>query len=548
MTPVRFEALYERYGDGQLTPEELAEFKDALRDPVFQQQLVDLCAYETVVYDELNLSNAEEEARAAAEQCTSGVRSAVASHASGTSSAVATHGSGIRSAAATQASGTRNVVACSSSERIRPATASRRRLRSAARKGQSYWGWSIAAAILLLVLTAFLNGPASPPRVTQRPPPVTQAVPPPEVTHQPVELAHLAGAGDLMLKRGRDRWAPREDAALQAGDRLKTGAKGHAVFVYRDRTQVELGPDTELELQARGEAKRLLLKNGELNATASRQPPDSPMTIVTAHTEATVLGTEFNMLAFDANMRLAVRTGQVRVRKTEEGSPVVVSAGHYVMAAKNGPLVAKPLPEERSLLEDFEGNDIQEWIRFTEHKTASGTVRSWATVEAGVEVGVEVPLDKTGPDRPRRVSGNLLKHIAGKAGKNALEIDFDAKPGDSAGVCSLFRAGQDWSGYDGVKFWVHGQRSMGLLSVEVMGRAPDPDQDQYERFAYEFTDDFTGWREMIIPFRLFKRRADYQPEGAPNDGFTLTEIHGMSFMGSSGCGVFAVDHIELYRK
>jgi len=274
MNPERFEALYARYSDGQLTPGELAEFKDALRDPAFQQQLVDLCAFETAVYDELNLSNAEEEARAAAAQCTSGIRNAVATNGSGIRSAVAANGSGIRSAAATHASGTRNVEACSSSRRIRPATASRRRLRSATQKGQSYWGWSIAAAILLLVLTAFLNGPPSPRRVAQRPPPVIQAVPPREVADQPVELAHLAGASDLILKRGRDRWAPREDAALQAGDRLKTGAEGRAVFVYRDRTKVELGPDTELELQARGEAKRLLLKNGELNAKAARQPPD----------------------------------------------------------------------------------------------------------------------------------------------------------------------------------------------------------------------------------------------------------------------------------
>jgi len=52
--------------------------------------------------------------------------------------------------------------------------------------------------------------------------------------------------------------------------------------------------------------------------------------------------------------------------------------------------------------------------------------------------------------------------------------------------------------------------------------------DTAERFETTFVDNTTGWRKVILPFNSFKRSAT-QPVGAPNDGLTLTTVHGYGF-------------------
>ena len=49
--------------------------------------------------------------------------------------------------------------------------------------------------------------------------------------------------------------------------------------------------------------------------------------------------------------------------------------------------------------------------------------------------------------------------------------------------------------------------------------------ETYERFEAGFVDDFTGWRQVTLPFADFVRSAQ-QPRGAPDDGLDLTQING----------------------
>lgn len=51
------------------------------------------------------------------------------------------------------------------------------------------------------------------------------------------------------------------------------------------------------------------------------------------------------------------------------------------------------------------------------------------------------------------------------------------------------------------------------------------DRDSAERFTATVKDDFSGWRQVTLPFSAFER-ARQQPDGAPNDGLTLTKIWG----------------------
>jgi hypothetical protein len=76
--------------------------------------------------------------------------------------------------------------------------------------------------------------------------------------------------------------------------------------------------------------------------------------------------------------------------------------------------------------------------------------------------------------------------------------------------------------------------------VRVYGAA-----DTAERFEYSFTDDFTGWRLINLPFADFTRSVQ-QPAGAPDDGLDLTEVWGFGFRLPAGSsGAFYLDRVKL---
>ncbi len=70
--------------------------------------------------------------------------------------------------------------------------------------------------------------------------------------------------------------------------------------------------------------------------------------------------------------------------------------------------------------------------------------------------------------------------------------------------------------------------------------------DTAERFEATFVDDVAGWRMVEVPFSAFIRSAD-QPDGAPNDGLTLTEVWGYGFglPGGTGTGSVLVDQVRV---
>jgi beta-glucanase (GH16 family) len=89
---------------------------------------------------------------------------------------------------------------------------------------------------------------------------------------------------------------------------------------------------------------------------------------------------------------------------------------------------------------------------------------------------------------------------------------------------------QDWIGTDGFAFWFHGSNSGLVYQAEILDNRSNPSADTAERFDYDFTDNFTGWRLIRISFSAFERATDFQPPGAPNDGLTLTEMWGWAII------------------
>lgn len=84
---------------------------------------------------------------------------------------------------------------------------------------------------------------------------------------------------------------------------------------------------------------------------------------------------------------------------------------------------------------------------------------------------------------------------------------------------------QDWSAYEGISFWLYGNNSGTTMFVDVLdNRNPGSIRDDAERWSIDILDDFSGWKEIKIPFDSMRRKEI--GNGAPNDGFGLTEVHG----------------------
>jgi beta-glucanase (GH16 family) len=106
---------------------------------------------------------------------------------------------------------------------------------------------------------------------------------------------------------------------------------------------------------------------------------------------------------------------------------------------------------------------------------------------------------------------------------------------------------QDWIRYEGFAFWLYGTGSGATLFVDILdNRNPGSTQDDAERWTVAFPDDTTGWRQLRFPFASFTRKDI--GNGAPNDGLTLTEVHGWAFgaLNTGGPRRYFIDQVTLF--
>ena len=119
-----------------------------------------------------------------------------------------------------------------------------------------------------------------------------------------------------------------------------------------------------------------------------------------------------------------------------------------------------------------------------------------------------------------------------------LVLQVDTNVNNSAGYAGIVHAfeneavdtwiSQDWSGFTGFSFWLYGNHTGSVLFVDILdNRNPGSTTDDAERFSIDIPDDFSGWQYFEIPFADFHRKE--VGNGAPNDGFNLTEVHGWAF-------------------
>ena len=105
----------------------------------------------------------------------------------------------------------------------------------------------------------------------------------------------------------------------------------------------------------------------------------------------------------------------------------------------------------------------------------------------------------------------------------------------------------DWSARKGVRLWWEGQDNGKKVAFELKDGGANGEAS--ELWTTSFTDDFTGWKQIELPFTDFAYRTDYQPVGGIDHVLGLTGTWGYALTLPVGApGRFAVDGVELYGR
>ncbi|MEU6283702.1 glycoside hydrolase family 3 N-terminal domain-containing protein [Streptomyces sp. NPDC047028] len=105
----------------------------------------------------------------------------------------------------------------------------------------------------------------------------------------------------------------------------------------------------------------------------------------------------------------------------------------------------------------------------------------------------------------------------------------------------------DWSAHQGIRFWWDGQDNGKKIAFEIKDGGANGEAS--ELWTTSFTDDFTGWKRIEIPFTDFAYRTDYQPVGGIDHVLGLTQMWGYAVTLPPGVkGHFAMDDVELYGR
>jgi aryl-phospho-beta-D-glucosidase BglC (GH1 family) len=175
--------------------------------------------------------------------------------------------------------------------------------------------------------------------------------------------------------------------------------------------------------------------------------------------------------------------------------------------------------------------------------TSTVTIFSKTLVLADFESG---RLDNWGTFQSANSHAGAGLVSPGHFGRFAIRVTYNIGEGGWGGIERHFKGPQNWKDYPSIGFWFYGTNSGATIRFEILdNRAPGRQGDSAERFEYRFSDNFTGWRNFQLRSDAFARRSDWQPEGAPNDGFNRTEVWGFNFSPLRGAGSFQVDDLKL---
>lgn len=135
-----------------------------------------------------------------------------------------------------------------------------------------------------------------------------------------------AGEGVKFIRDGKTLKAA-DVNGLQDGDTIITEAVGASISYINEETTVFLKENSEVVFKLNKGAKVILLNKGDIICDVDKQPPGKPMTVLTPHAEATVLGTQFLLSAGKESSKLHVNEGAVNFRDKQTNETFEAKAG-----------------------------------------------------------------------------------------------------------------------------------------------------------------------------------------------------------------------------
>ncbi|MBN1670164.1 MAG: FecR domain-containing protein [Kiritimatiellae bacterium] len=339
---------------------------------------------------------------------------------------------------------------------------------------------------------------------------------------------------DSTCLRDGKRAVMQQGMDLQSGDTLSVPVGGSVTLTYAaDPTRVTLGGDTTAELREDKGERRIHIERGVLEADVAPRSAALAMTVTTPHVSAAVQSTRFRIVVETQRTQVQVDEGVLRLKRQDNPSDAAdLGAGYVAVATPGAPLSwhrigaaesARAGPKRSKSVLDFERAADGKWLKS-------------ATAGSLIRFRVATP---------------------GQASPSALRVDYflDGRQTEFPWVWVATRTEvfgqQDWSSYDGLEFWFYGNATGVPITFEIQDNDnPARPGDTAERFVFTFPDDTQGWRLLSVPWHLFIRRREWQPEGAPDDGFTLKRVGGLSFIldNRESRGWFMVDGVRLVGK
>ncbi|MFD5226524.1 carbohydrate binding domain-containing protein [Microbacterium sp. NPDC058342] len=179
---------------------------------------------------------------------------------------------------------------------------------------------------------------------------------------------------------------------------------------------------------------------------------------------------------------------------------------------------------------------------------ADGSVQTLFDFEDGIDRHIQWEAAGAGI---QDVTGELV-NAQNPASSKTLSYGFDltAAPGYGGIGFEFAAASQDWSAYDGVQFWLYGDGGESSFQVELLDApAPESAPGTYERWDLIVPSGAAGWRLVELTWDRFSRAADFQDDGAADDGvLELTAVRGILFPANDGAGTVKIDDIALFSS
>jgi hypothetical protein len=182
-------------------------------------------------------------------------------------------------------------------------------------------------------------------------------------------------------------------------------------------------------------------------------------------------------------------------------------------------------PVEGVMLDDLEG---------PVSKGLDGTFDYGAGNGASIAVEASTDIKQTGSQSIKVTydsPADSFMYIARGFGLDAANTQWLMKPEEIV-----------WDQYKAVAFYVYGANSATMIAFDVKDASG-------ELWRFMTTDNFTGWRQIVVPFGDFLVRDDWQPDAADKNGQLDFPLKSFQFEPRPvSKGTLYFDTVELIKK